>query len=66
MAALAQWVNWAPHSMLVSLWDVTKSQYIEISRSDGPDKGATAVDLARLKSYQIIQTMYVQRNPNSF
>ena len=44
-------------SMVVSLWDVTEPLYIEISRSDGPQKGATTVDLTHLKSYEIIQTM---------
>ena len=45
------------HSMVVSLWNVTEPLYIEISRSDGPQKGATTVDLTHLKSYEIIQTM---------
>ena len=47
------------HSMVVSLWDVTESLYIEISRSDGPQKGLAVVDLTHLKSYWVIHTISI-------
>ena len=47
------------HSMVVSLWDVTESLYIEISRSDGPQKGLADVDLTHLKSYGVIHAISI-------
>ena len=46
-------------SVVVSLWDVTESLYIEISRSDGPQKGLAHVDLTHLKSYWVIQIISI-------
>ena len=49
----------AKHSMVVSLWDVTESLYMEILRSDGSQKGLADVDLTHLKSYGVIHTIYI-------
>ena len=43
--------------MVFSLWDVTESLYIEISRSDGPQKELAHVDLSHLKSYWVNHTI---------
>ena len=47
------------HSMVVSLWDVTESLYIEILRYDRPQKGLADVDLTHLKSYGVIDTISI-------
>ena len=47
------------HSMVVSLWDVTEPLYIEILRSDGPQKRLADVDLTHLKSYWVIHTISI-------
>ena len=39
------------HSVVVSLLDVTEPLYIEILRSDGPQKILADVDWTHLKSY---------------
>ena len=56
---LGQMHLFTSHSMVVSLWDVTESLYIEISRSDGPQKGLADVDLTHLKSYWVIHTISI-------
>ena len=48
-----------PHSVVVSLWDVTEPLYIEILRSDGPQKRLADVDLTHLKSYWVIHTISI-------
>ena len=47
------------HSVVVSLWDVTEPLYIEILRSDGPQKRLADVDLTHLKSYWVIHTISI-------
>ena len=59
LAWLSNPIKGGGHSVVVSLWDVTESLYIEISRSDGPQKGLADVDLTHLKSYGVIYTISI-------
>ena len=52
-------INSVTHSVVVSLWDVTEPLYIEILRSDGPQKILADVDLTHLKSYWVIHTISI-------
>ena len=47
------------HSVVVSLWDVTEPLYIEVLRSDGPQKRLADVDLSHLKSYWVFHTISI-------
>ena len=47
------------HSVVVSLWDVPEPLYIEILRSDRPQKRLADVDLTHLKSYWVIHTISI-------
>ena len=51
--------RWLGHSVVVSLWDVTEPLYIEILRSDRPQKRLADVDLTHLKSYWVIHTISI-------
>ena len=54
-------INWSllVHSVVVPLWDVTEPLYIEILRSNGPQKRLADVDLTHLKSYWVIHTISI-------